>query len=93
LERVRYVKIDTEGFDRVVAASLRELLEKSHPLIKTEIFQHMTEEQRHGYHRDLRALGYKVHKFNHDADYAGTELGEGDMMRWEHFDIFAVPEG
>jgi hypothetical protein len=33
-----------------------------------------------------------VHKFNSDKDYLGPELGLDEMMRWDHFDIFAVPE-
>ncbi len=92
LGRVRYIKIDTEGFDRSVAASLKELLAANHPFIKSEIYQHLPAEPRQAYYRDLRGLGYRVHKFNADDDYAGPELSQQDMMRWEHFDIFAVPE-
>jgi hypothetical protein len=92
LARVRYIKIDTEGFDRSVAASLRELLVSNRPFIKSEIYQHLPAGPREGYYRDLRQLGYRVHKFNSDEDYPGAELGLEEMMRWEHFDIFAVPE-
>jgi FkbM family methyltransferase len=93
LKKVRYIKIDTEGFDRVVAASLKELLVAARPFIKSEIFQHLAAEERRGYYDDLRSLGYKVHKFNSDSDYVGKQLGPDDMTRWEHFDIFAVPDG
>jgi FkbM family methyltransferase len=92
LARVRYLKIDTEGFDRGVAASLRELLMKNRPFIKSEIYQHLEAEPRQGYYRDLRQLGYRVHKFNSDEDYLGAELALEEMTRWAHFDIFAVPE-
>ncbi|MGO8677275.1 MAG: FkbM family methyltransferase [Limisphaerales bacterium] len=92
LARVRYIKIDTEGFDRSVAASLRELLVKNRPFIRSEIYQHLGAEPRQGYYRDLRELGYRVHRFNSEVDYTGPELGLEEMTRWEHFDIFAVPE-
>src|SRR5262245_13744885 len=92
LSRVRYIKIDTEGFDRGVAASLKELLVRNHPFIKSEIYQHLSSDQRQGYYEDLRGLGYKIHKFNSDEDYVGVELRREDMMNWKHFDIFAIPE-
>jgi FkbM family methyltransferase len=91
LSRVRYIKIDTEGFDRAVAASLKELLVTNRPYLRSEIYQHLPIEERKAYYHDLRELGYKIHKFNGDEDYAGSELGVEDMAKWEHFDIFAVP--
>ncbi len=57
LTRLRYIKIDTEGFDRAVAGSLRVLLESARPYIKSEIYKHMPGDERAGYHADLRALG------------------------------------
>jgi len=90
--RIRFVKIDTEGYDRTVAASLKDLLIQNRPFIKSEIYQHLSSDARAGYLGDLQAMGYKVHKFNGDEDYAGIELGADDMMKWKHYDIFAVPE-
>jgi hypothetical protein len=52
----------------------------------------MPEEERRGYYADLRGLGYRVHQFNGDPNYAGPELEPDDMMRWKQFDLFAVPE-
>jgi FkbM family methyltransferase len=92
LKLVRYIKIDTEGFDRIVAGSLKELLVSNRPFIKSEIYQHSPAEDRRAYYRDLRDLGYRVHKFNSDTDYQGQELREEQMMDWEHYDIFAVHE-
>ena len=42
-------------------------------------------------HADLRGLGYRVFKCE-DVEYRGEELGPGDLTRWKHFDVFAVPE-
>jgi len=92
LGRLRYIKIDTEGFDRSVAASLKELLICHRPYIKSEIYKYMPAPERHGYYADLRELGYRVHKFKSEEDYFGVELKLEDMVKWEHFDVFAVPE-
>ena len=91
LPRLRYVKVDTEGFDRSVVASIAELIAASRPYIKTEIYKHLSTEQRDQYEADLRRLGYRLFKCR-DVDYRGRELAPGDFRRWKHFDVFAVPQ-
>jgi len=91
LARLRYIKIDTEGFDRPVVASLRDALRTYRPYLKSEVYRHLSDEERAGYYDDLRALGYRVFRCG-DAPYRGEELSRRDMSRWPHFDVFAVPE-
>jgi FkbM family methyltransferase len=91
MARLRYIKIDTEGFDRAVARSLVDLLRTRRPYIKTEIYKHVPEAERAGYYTDLRELGYRVFKCE-EFEYRGEELGPDDLTRWRHFDLFAVPE-
>ena len=91
IARVRYVKIDTEGFDRSVAHTLAELLRTARPYVKSEIYRHMPDEERTGYYDDLRALGYRIFKCEEPVA-RGQELARGDMSRWPHFDILAVPD-
>lgn len=93
IERVRYVKIDTEGFDRVVAASMHELIATNRPYIKTEIYKHMPASERAGYFRDLRDLGYEMFRIvDEESDYRSEPVDETDLTRWPHFDVFAAPE-
>ena len=91
LKRLRYIKIDTEGFDRAVVQSLGELLSAARPYLKTEIYRHLPDAERRGYYDDLRVLGYRVFKCEGDV-YRGEELGRDDLSRWKHFDVFAVPD-
>ena len=91
LARLRYIKIDTEGFDRQVAASLREGLVTRRPYLKTEIYRHLPRAEREGYYDDLRDLGYRLFKCN-EEQYRGQPLARRDMSGWPHFDVFAVPE-
>jgi FkbM family methyltransferase len=92
LPKLRYVKIDTEGLDRSVAQSIAPLIEQTRPYIKTEIYKHLPPDQRTGYFDDLRALGYRVFKCEEGPQYRGQELGRDDLSRWQHFDVFAIPE-
>ena len=89
--RLRYVKIDTEGHDRAVASSLREVLRTVRPYVKTEIYKHQSPDDRAAYYDDLRALGYRLFRCE-TRSYRGEELARGDVTRWRHFDMFAVPE-
>ena len=91
LSRLRYIKIDTEGFDRAVVRSLSGVLRERRPFLKAEVYKHLPEAERTGFHADLKALGYRVFKCG-EIEYRGEELGPGDMSRWKHFDVFAVPD-
>jgi FkbM family methyltransferase len=92
-KRVRYIKIDTEGFDRAVASSLREVLVQQRPYLKTEMYKHTPEADRRGYYHDLRDLGYTLYKVeSEEEDYRSKPLHESDIMKWSHYDVFAVPE-
>ena len=91
LARLRYIKIDTEGFDRTVVRTLADLVRERRPYLKAEIYKHLPEHEREGFHADLRALGYRVFKCG-ETEYRGEELGQRDMMRWKHFDVFAIPD-
>ena len=90
--RVRYIKIDTEGFDRQVVASLRELIRATRPVIRSEIHRHTSAAERTAYLGDLHKLGYRVHRFKSLHDHLGEPIGAGEMMNWQHFDIVAVPD-
>ena len=90
--RIRYIKIDTEGYDPDVVDSIRELLVSTRPYIKTEIYKHLSPERRITYYRQLSDLGYVIHRWESDENYYGQVLADGDMMRWLHFDVFAVPK-
>jgi len=71
VQRIRYVKIDTEGFDRAVVQSIADLIAVARPYIKTEIYKHRSHEHRVGYYDDLRGLGSGA-VIRHD-DLAGGE--------------------
>ncbi|MCH8187818.1 MAG: FAD-dependent thymidylate synthase [Proteobacteria bacterium] len=48
LDRLSYVKIDTEGYDRHVIQSLMDVLFEFRPVVRTEVFKNLTLEERRG---------------------------------------------
>jgi FkbM family methyltransferase len=91
MAKIRYIKIDAEGYDHAVVKSLRKLIESNKPYIRTEIYKHLSLEARRAYFRELKELGYRLYKFEDEKHYQGMALQESMLMDWEHFDIFAVP--
>lgn len=87
---IRFIKIDTEGYDHQVVRSLEPLIEQCHPFIRSEIFRHTDEASRMAYHETLQRLGYRIYHMPSEEDYRGELLTENDMMKWDHFDVFAV---
>jgi hypothetical protein len=57
------------------------------------MYKHTPESERRGYYRDLRELGYTLYKVeSEEEDYRARPIAEGDVMKWSHYDVFAVPE-
>jgi len=91
IARIRYIKLDTEGFDRVVFGTLAGIVERARPYIKTEIYRHLPEGERLGYYDDLRRAGYRLFLCE-DDDRRGAEVRREAMIERPHFDVFAVPD-
>jgi len=91
-DRLRFLKVDAEGFDRDVVSSLQPLLERSRPFIRSEVFRSSSGEERIRFWRELRGMGYRVHKLESETRYKGEELAEEDLARWPRFGIFCLPD-
>jgi FkbM family methyltransferase len=92
IPKIRYIKIDTEGYDSVVLESLSELILSSKPYLKVEVYRRLDEVQRRTLYRVIERYGYAVHKFEGDEHYCGELVTAQDMNKWRHFDVFCVPE-
>lgn len=92
LTRLRYIKIDTEGYDLTVARSLSGVIASKKPFISAEVYRHTDSAYRTAFYRFLTGHGYRVHRFESDRNYMGALLSEQSMLKEEHFDIFATPE-
>jgi FkbM family methyltransferase len=91
IPRIRYIKMDTEGYESAVLQSLSSLLSQCKPYLKVEVYRKSEDAQRRELYRSISALGYVIHKIVDDGNYFGETLAEQDMSNWPHFDIFCVP--
>ncbi len=91
IPRIRYIKTDTEGYECVVLESLAQLIAQSKPYLKVEVYRKLDDAQRRGLFHTIAQMGYAVRRVASDSDYFGEVLGEQDMSKWRHFDVFCVP--
>lgn len=91
VDRIRYVKVDSEGYDRSIIESMRGLILRTRPFIQSEFFKRLTLEQRVAQLRTLTSLGYEVRRVVSESNRHGEVIHEGNLMEWGHFDVFCTP--
>ena len=89
--KIRYIKIDTEGYESVVIQSLSDLISQCKPFMKVEVYRKLDDQQRRALYRSVATNGYAIHKIAENGSYRGEILAEHDLSKWRHFDIFCVP--
>jgi len=89
--RVRLLKVDAEGYDYHVLASLKDLISTCKPFIKAEVFKLLSLDKRKRLYDLLVGLGYDVFVVENDANYLGTRLDRRSLMAQRQYDVFCVP--
>jgi len=92
IPRIRYIKIDTEGYESTVLASLSDLISHNKPFLKLEVYRKLNDAPRQALYRSVAGYGYVVRKIVDDGNYFGEILTEREMNKWRHFDVFCVPD-
>lgn len=91
-ERIRFIKVDTEGYDHAILETLTDLIERVKPYIQAEMFKHASAPQRLALLGFLRGLDYEIHRVEDEAALCGPAVGDGDVIKPGHCDIFCVPQ-
>jgi FkbM family methyltransferase len=93
LPRLRYIKIDAEGFDLAILETLAELLEAYRPFLHVEFFtlRKSLPGYRQRLYRFLVAHDYEVHHVAGSAQLCGPLVTPANLMSWRQCDVFCVP--
>ncbi|MEM8864855.1 MAG: FkbM family methyltransferase [Planctomycetota bacterium] len=91
LDRLRYIKTDTEGNDLELLRSLTGLLAEYRPHLRVEVYKFCSTEYREQLFHLLDGLGYQVRAMPSDRDFFGKPLTAAGVRAIEHGDIFCVP--
>jgi FkbM family methyltransferase len=91
VDRVRYIKVDAEGYDLAVLRSMSGLIDRVRPLVRAEVYRHTSLPQREALLDFFAARNYEVCRIVDETNYQGERLTPSVLMRWRHFDLFAMP--
>jgi FkbM family methyltransferase len=91
LPKLRYVKVDAEGYDRAILASILPILRQTRPVIRTEVFRKLIRSERIALFDLLADAGYVAFRYVESAEPPSQVVQRGDMTREKHFDIIAIP--
>lgn len=91
LPKLSYIKVDAEGYDRAILASILPIIRERRPVIRTEVYRKLLARERYELFDVLAGAGYRIHRFQDDAQPIGDVLARADMNREKHFDLLAIP--
>ncbi|QDV24813.1 FkbM family methyltransferase [Aureliella helgolandensis] len=89
-DKIRFVKIDAEGYDYFVLQSMPELLESVRPYVQLEIMHGTPRSYRDGIFQLLTDRHYKLQRLT-NAENDSAIAKPSDMYDVEDFDIFCSP--
>ncbi|TBR18610.1 MAG: FkbM family methyltransferase [Chitinophagaceae bacterium] len=92
ISRIKYIKVDAEGYDCTVLESLATIIEKQKPYLRVEVFKHSELNYRKRLYYFLKKYNYQIYYFGGTANYKGQLIEECDLMKWHHYDMFAIPQ-
>jgi len=94
ITRLRYIKVDAEGFDLAILETLTDLLRRQRPHLQVEMFsiRRSSREYRVALYEFLVAHGYAVHSAEDISAFPGERITRDNVMQWDHYDVFCVPE-
>ena len=93
LPKLKLIKIDTEGYDKEIVKSIRTLISKYRPILISECFGRLPDSEKFDYFELLKDMGYTLFYFSDfrsDAEVVPI-LTSQDMLKWKHFDFYALP--
>ncbi|HEX5470850.1 MAG TPA: FkbM family methyltransferase [Lacipirellulaceae bacterium] len=91
LPKLSYIKVDAEGYDRTILASILSILRERRPVVRTEVFRKLVTAERYALFDLLARVGYRLHRFRDGAQPLGAKLDRRDMTGEKHFDVIAIP--
>lgn len=94
MDKLKLVKIDTEGYDKEIIRTNTNLLLKYKPVVITECFGSNTPEEKFEQFDLLHSMGYSLFYFSDFSDTADIVpiTKREDMLNWKHFDLYAIKD-
>jgi len=92
LPNLKFIKVDTEGFDLYVLQSMKKVIETYRPIVKAEVFKNTDRNYRFELLSMFQDLGYSIFKIEEEPIKAGPRVTKDNLEEWRHFDILCLPD-
>lgn len=92
LPKLKFIKIDAEGYDLYVLRSLSAIIKEFTPVIKAEVFKKTSARYRTELLSFLSELGYAVFKIASEPTLPGDKLTTSNIDPGKHYDIICLPK-
>ena len=90
LPRLKFIKVDAEGYDLYVLKSMHEIINYYKPVIKAEVFKNTGTQYRKELLSFLSGLGYQAYKIIDEPLSAGPAITEDNLNLWRHYDVLCI---
>lgn len=94
LSKLSFIKIDTEGYDKIILDNISDLITKYKPILVAECFEELTYEQRVELIQSVEDKGYALyafHDFFYDEEILKIENKEEFLKTRKNFNFYALP--
>lgn len=96
VEKLSFIKVDTEGFDKEIIKSISSIIDRYKPVIVAECIKYNTPEEKEELYNVISSHGYEIFYFSDFVTNAEIiKLNQcSDIHKWkETINIYAVPSG
>src|SRR3989442_15618313 len=93
IPRLRFIKVDAEGFDLPILETLEDLVRSQRPFLQVEMFslRKSTTAYRLGLYDFLVRHDYEVHRVEGNANLLGDRITPENLTQWNVYDVFCIP--
>jgi FkbM family methyltransferase len=81
---IKFIKIDSEGYDKEILKTIKPLIETNKPILMVEAFKFLTEPELEDYFNVIDSLGYKIYDIS-PLDNIKDCVGPLDMDEFKYF--------
>ncbi len=92
IPKIRFIKVDAEGYDYTILKTLEKLIATQKPFIKAEVHKLASLATREQLFQFLSKYGYEIFVVEEENNFRGHLLKKETLANQKHFDIFCVPK-
>jgi len=92
LPRLKFIKVDAEGYDLYIVRSIADIIEEFSPYMKVEVYKHTSSQYRFDLISFFKDRDYDAYKIEVEPCQCGVIINPSDANKWSHYDIFCAPK-